>query len=143
MLLWLVALRYGAFTRKAQRAYQDGLAETNEVLLLLLAASCLLSRWCITQGVLSTCCTIPGEFIVSVLWHAQVAQESLGLSRVVRAFGTEERESNRYIRCLGMLRRISVRQATAYLLYLVTNASLFNLTKVQPSVQLSWSMLPL
>lgn len=29
-----------------------------------------------------------------------------------------------------MLRRISVRQATAYLLYLVTNASLFNLTKV-------------
>ena len=66
-------------------------------------------------------------------WHVQVAQESLGLSRVVRAFGTEERESNRYIRCLGMLRRISVRQATAYLLYLVTNASLFNLTKVQPS----------
>lgn len=33
MLLWLVALRYGAFTRKAQRAYQDGLAETNEVFL--------------------------------------------------------------------------------------------------------------
>ena len=33
MLLWLVALRYGAFTRKAQRAYQDGLAETNEVML--------------------------------------------------------------------------------------------------------------
>ena len=33
VLLWLVALRYGAFTRKAQRAYQDGLAETNEVLL--------------------------------------------------------------------------------------------------------------
>lgn len=31
MLLWAVALRYGAFTRKAQRAYQDGLAETNEV----------------------------------------------------------------------------------------------------------------
>ena len=30
-----------------------------------------------------------------------------------------------------MLRRISVRQATAYLLYLVTNATLFNLTKVQ------------
>ena len=29
----------------------------------------------------------------------QVAQESLGLSRVVRAFGTEEKESNRYIRC--------------------------------------------
>ena len=31
MLLWAVALRYGAFTRKAQRAYQDGLAETNQV----------------------------------------------------------------------------------------------------------------
>jgi len=29
---------------------------------------------------------------------AQVAQESLGLSRVVRAFGTEEKESNKYIR---------------------------------------------
>ena len=59
----------------------------------------------------------------------QVAQESLRLSRVVRAFGTEEKESSRYVKCLGMLRRISVRQATAYLLYLVTNASLFNLTK--------------
>ena len=35
VLLWLVALRYGAFTRKAQRAYQDGLAETNEVQLSL------------------------------------------------------------------------------------------------------------
>ncbi len=31
VLLWAVALRYGAFTRKAQRAYQDGLAETNQV----------------------------------------------------------------------------------------------------------------
>ena len=48
---------------------------------------------------------------------------------MVRAFGTEEKESARYVRCLGGLRRISVRQATAYLLYLVTNASLFNLTK--------------
>ena len=48
---------------------------------------------------------------------------------MVRAFGTEEKESRRYVKCLGMLRRISVRQATAYLLYLVTNASLFNLTK--------------
>ena len=48
---------------------------------------------------------------------------------MVRAFGTEEKESSRYVKRLGMLRRISVRQATAYLLYLVTNASLFNLTK--------------
>jgi hypothetical protein len=31
VLLWAVALRYGGFTRKAQRAYQDGLAETNQV----------------------------------------------------------------------------------------------------------------
>ena len=40
VLLWAVALRYGAFTRKAQRAYQDGLAETNEVQ----PADCLLWR---------------------------------------------------------------------------------------------------
>lgn len=33
VLLWAVALRYGGFTRKAQRAYQDGLAETNQVCL--------------------------------------------------------------------------------------------------------------
>lgn len=32
VLLWAVALRYGSFTRKAQRAYQDGLAETNQVM---------------------------------------------------------------------------------------------------------------
>ena len=30
VLLWAAALRYGAFTRRAQRAYQDGLAETNQ-----------------------------------------------------------------------------------------------------------------
>ena len=35
VLLWAVALRYGGFTRKAQRAYQDGLAETNQVALSL------------------------------------------------------------------------------------------------------------
>ncbi|CAL8468057.1 g7596 [Coccomyxa elongata] len=89
VLLWAVALRYGSFTRKAQRAYQDGLAETN-----------------------------------------QVAEEVFLLARSVRTFGTEEKETGRYRRCLSMLRRISIRQATAYLFYLVTNASLFNLTKV-------------
>ena len=31
-LLWIVALRYGNFSRKAQRTYQDALAETNQVL---------------------------------------------------------------------------------------------------------------
>ena len=30
LLLWAAALKYGAFTRRAQRAYQDGLAETNQ-----------------------------------------------------------------------------------------------------------------
>ena len=37
----------------------------------------------------------------AVQCYVQVAQESLTLSRVVRAFGTEEKESNRYIRCLA------------------------------------------
>ena len=30
-LLWIVALRYGNFSRKAQRTYQDAPAETNQV----------------------------------------------------------------------------------------------------------------
>lgn len=30
-ILWIVALRYGNFSRKAQRTYQDALAETNQV----------------------------------------------------------------------------------------------------------------
>ena len=62
--------------------------------------------------------------------RVQVAEEVFTLSRVVRTFGTEDGEAARYARNLGKLRRISVRLATAYLLYLVTNASLFNLTKV-------------
>ena len=49
---------------------------------------------------------------------------------MVRTFGSEERESGRYISQLGALRRISVRQGAAYLLYLASNASLFHLTKV-------------
>lgn len=64
-------------------------------------------------------------------WH-QVAQEVFGLSRVVRTFGTEEREVGRYRRCLQTLRDINVRQATAYLMYLISANSLFNLTKVTP-----------
>lgn len=62
---------------------------------------------------------------------AQVAEEVFLLARAVRTFGTEEKETGRYRRCLAMLRRISIRQATAYLFYLVTNASLFNLTKAR------------
>ena len=34
-LLWCVALRYGAFQRKSQRAYQAELANTNQVFLPL------------------------------------------------------------------------------------------------------------
>jgi hypothetical protein len=63
--------------------------------------------------------------------RAQVAEEVYTLARVVRTFGTEAGEVARYARNLGRLRRISVRLATAYLLYLVTNASLFNLTKAR------------
>ena len=70
----------------------------------------------------------------AVIAGAQVAEEVFLLSRVVRSFATEEREAGRYRACLAMLRRISIRQAAAYLLYLVTNATLFNLTKVPPLV---------
>ena len=59
----------------------------------------------------------------------QVAQEVFGLSRIVRTFGTEEREVSRYRRCLQALRDINIRQAFAYLMYLITASSLFNLTK--------------
>ena len=31
LVLWGVALKYGSFSRKAQRTYQDALASTNEV----------------------------------------------------------------------------------------------------------------
>ena len=61
----------------------------------------------------------------------QVAQEVFGLSRVVRTFGTEDREVGRYRRCLQALRNINVRQACAYLMYLIAASSLFNLTKAR------------
>lgn len=66
----------------------------------------------------------------SLGFHLQVAQEVFGLSRVVRTFGTEEREVDRYKRWLQSLRDINVRQACAYLIYLISASSLFNLTKV-------------
>jgi hypothetical protein len=31
VLLWAVAIRYGAFGRRSQRAYQDALADANQV----------------------------------------------------------------------------------------------------------------
>ena len=62
----------------------------------------------------------------------QVAQEVFLLSRVVRTFGSEEREAGRYSAQLGILRHISIRQCASYLLYLATNASLFHITKAGP-----------
>ena len=40
-LLWIVALRYGNFSRKAQRTYQDALAETNQVRVRLHSRRCM------------------------------------------------------------------------------------------------------
>ena len=31
LVLWAVALRFGSYSRRAQRAYQDTLADTNQV----------------------------------------------------------------------------------------------------------------
>ena len=56
VLLWAVAIRYGAFTRKAQRAYQDGLAETNQVIHPL--CSLQLNPWLITDGTLLQRCSL-------------------------------------------------------------------------------------
>ena len=52
------------------------------------------------------------------------------LSRVVRTFGTEKREGQRYSAWLQRLTHLSVRQAAAYLMYLTTNSGLYYLTKV-------------
>jgi len=60
----------------------------------------------------------------------QVAEEVFTLSRVVRTFGTEKREGRRYQSWLQRLTHLSVRQATAYLLYLTTNSALFYISKV-------------
>ena len=47
---------------------------------------------------------------------AQVAEEVFTLARVVRTFGTERREGERYRSWLKRLTHLSVRQATAYLM---------------------------
>lgn len=60
----------------------------------------------------------------------QVAEEVFTLSRTVRTFGTERREGKRYQSWLQRLTHLSVRQATAYLLYLTTNSALFYISKV-------------
>ena len=59
-----------------------------------------------------------------------MAEEVFTLSRVVRTFGTEARESERYLGWLRRLTRVSVRQAAAYFLYLTTNSGLWYLAKV-------------
>ena len=67
----------------------------------------------------------------SMAWIlSQVAEEVFTLSRVVRTFGTEKREGERYSAWLKRLTHLSVRQAAAYLLYLTTNSGLYYLTKV-------------
>lgn len=67
----------------------------------------------------------------------QVADQALSLARIVRSFGTEAVEVQRYERRLGTLWAISYRKSVAYLAYLVVNASLFNCTKVI-TPPLSW-----
>ena len=61
----------------------------------------------------------------------QVAQEVFLLSRVVRTFSTEAHETARYKRRLLQLRRISIRQAVGYLMYLTSVSTLFNSTKAR------------
>ena len=61
----------------------------------------------------------------------QVAEEVFTLSRVVRTFGTERAEGERYLRYLTRLARISVRQAAAYFMYLSTASVLYYVTKVR------------
>eukprot|EP00884_Botryococcus_braunii_P008726 jgi/Botrbrau1/17855/Bobra.0127s0095.1 len=60
----------------------------------------------------------------------QVADQAFSLARIVRSFGTEEIELERYKRNLQCLWDISYRKSVAYLAYLIVNASLFNCTKV-------------
>lgn len=89
VLLWCVTARYGAFSRSSMKAYQDRLAETN-----------------------------------------QVAEETLSLITTVRTFGAESREQARYGLQLRKLRYLGLRFALAYLLYLASNSTLYNLNKV-------------
>lgn len=89
VLLWCVTARYGAFSRRSMKAYQDRLAETN-----------------------------------------QVAEETLSLITTVRTFGAEAREQARYGLQLRKLRYLGLRFALAYLLYLASNSTLYNLNKV-------------
>lgn len=64
-----------------------------------------------------------------ITWAPQVAEEVFSLSRLVRTFGTERREGERYLSFLRRLARISVRQAAAYFMYLSTASALYYVTK--------------
>lgn len=59
-----------------------------------------------------------------------MAEEVFSLSRLVRTFGTERHEGERYLSFLRRLARISVRQAAAYFMYLTTASALYYITKV-------------
>ena len=61
-----------------------------------------------------------------------MAEEVFSLSRLVRTFGTERAEGERYLSYLRRLARISVRQAAAYLIYLTTASALYYVTKARP-----------
>jgi hypothetical protein len=50
-----------------------------------------------------------------------VAEERFSLSRLVRAFGTEDEAAARYDGTLRTLRHISIRQGVAYALYVASN----------------------
>lgn len=60
-----------------------------------------------------------------------MAEEVFSLSRLVRTFGSERAEGERYLSYLRRLARISVRQAAGYFAYLTTASALYYVTKVR------------
>ena len=60
-----------------------------------------------------------------------MAEEVFSLSRVVRTFGTERQEGERYLSYLRRLAHISSRQAAAYFMYLTTASVLYYITKAR------------
>ena len=151
-LLWLVALRYGAFQRRSQRLFQDALADTGQVAEEVGVSHAPAVSPAVHRGAPLQPATAavpppcqPGQLGPNPArnatelvhprkrpWKPQFNPlQVFTLSRTVRTFGTERREGQRYSSWLKRLTHLSVRQAAAYLMYLTTNSGLYYLTKAR------------
>ncbi|KAH9331211.1 hypothetical protein KI387_003319, partial [Taxus chinensis] len=118
--------------------FRNGLQGTGALIYLVMLSWQLALSTALLCCLMSTILFLYGRYQRSMAKYAQevvasaneVAQETFSLARIVRTFGTEKQECERYSRWLKKLVDINLRQNVAYGLWTWSSNTLYHVTQV-------------